>query len=166
MQLLAAGGKDKIGVSEAAWKVRTYPERFSFVQTVRAWAAWRKKNPEVDCRLALHVVQDTVYQDIASGRIDVIELLSCADIRFFVEVVSEAGDIERRLFQVMPEVTLGDVVKDLQLSAELWAVQVTPPPSLEDVPLDLGPEQLEQTLQALGVVPGSTVHFRRAASPH
>jgi hypothetical protein len=102
MQLLATGGRDKLGVSDEDWKVRNYPERFSFVQTVRAWAAWRKNNPGVDCRLALHVVLDSVYQDIASGRIDVLELLSCADIRFFVEVVSDAGEVERRLFQTCP----------------------------------------------------------------
>jgi hypothetical protein len=161
MQLLATGGQDKIGVSDAEWKVRNYPERFSFVQTVRAWAAWRKRHPKVDCKLALHVVLDTVYQDIASGRIDVLELLSSADIRFFVEVVSEGGEVERRLFQKMPDLTLGAVVEDLQLTAAEWTVKVTPPPSLADPWLDLNRERLMQTLQALGVVPGSTVHFRR-----
>lgn len=164
MQLLATGGKDKTGKSEAAWKVRFYPERFSFVQTVRAWAIWRKKNPKVNCRLTLHVVLDLVYQDIASGRIDVLELLSCFDIRFFVEVVSDAGDIERRLFQCMPEITLDTVVKDLQLSVDQWTVQITPPPSSDDHPLELSLERRRQTLQSLGVVPGSTVHFRRAIS--
>jgi hypothetical protein len=166
MQLLATGGTNKSGVSEAEWKVRNYPERFSFVQTVRAWAAWQKNKPGVDCKLALHVVLDSVYQDIASGRIDVLELLSCADIRFFVEVVSEAGEVERRLFQTMPDLTLEAVVEDLQLSAAQWIVKVTPPPSLHDRWLDLNPETLTQTLQTFGVVPGSTVHFHRTASPH
>ena len=161
MQLLATGGTEKIDVSHAEWKVRNYPERFSFVQTVRAWAAWRKNHPGVKCKLALHVVLDAVYQDIASGRIDVLELLSCADIRFFVEVVSDTGEVERRLFQTMPDLTLDKVVKNLQLSAAQWAVKVTPPPSLDDDWLKLNPETLTQTLQALGVVPGSTVHFHR-----
>ena len=165
MQLLATGGKDKIGVSDVEWKVRNYPERFSFGQTVRAWAAWRKKNSSVNCKLALHVVLDTVYQDIASGRIDVLELLTCEDIRFFVEVVSEVGEVERRLFQEMPDLTLGTVVKSLQLSAAEWTMKVTPPPSLDDRWLDLNLETLTQTLQTLGVVPGSTVHFHRRPDP-
>lgn len=162
MQLLATGGTDKQGGSESGWKVRNYPERFSFIQTVRAWAAWRKKNPKQTCRLVLHVVLESVYQDIASGRIDVLELLSCEDIRFSVEVVSESGEIERRLFQTMPDVTLNSVVRNLQLSPVQWTVQVTPPPSLDDSPLELTSKERAKTLQALGVVPGSTVHFRRA----
>jgi len=168
MQLLATGGKNKIGVSDEEWKVHNYPERFSFVQTVCAWAYWRKKNSNsrVDRKLALHVVLDSVYQDIASGRIDVLELLTCEDIRFFVEVVSEAGEVERRLFQEMPDYTLGTMVKDLQLSATQWTMKVTPPPSRDECELHLTPEILAQTLQTLGVVPGSTVHFHRTTSQH
>jgi hypothetical protein len=164
MQLLATGGTDKIEVSQAEWRVRNYPERFSFVQTVRAWAAWRKSHPAVECKLALHVVLDSVYRDVASGRIDVLELLSCEDIRFFVEVVSEAGEIERRLFQTMPGLGVDALIHDLQLSAAQWMMKVTPPPSLEDHWLELNPETRAQTVQTLGVVPGSTVHFHRLAS--
>ena len=134
------------------------------MQTVRAWAAWRNTHPSVDCKLALHVVLDAVYQDIASGRIDVLELLSCADIRFFVEVVSDAGEVERRLFQTMSDLTLDAVVEDLQLSPAQWRVKVTPPPSLDDRWFELNAETLTQTLQTFGVVPGSTIHFHRTAS--
>jgi hypothetical protein len=167
MQLLATGGQDKHGVSAVRWKVGTYPERFSFIQTVRAWAAWRKENPKLDCRLALHVMLDSVYQDIANGRIDVLELLSCADIRFFVEVVSDNGELDRRPFQETPDVTLGSVVRNLQLTESLWTVRVSPPPVMpdgnEDETLQLSPQRLAQTLQMLGIVPGSTVHFSRVA---
>jgi SIR2-like domain len=162
MGLLATGGKEKTGVSEKRWMVRSYPERFSFIQTVRAWAAWRKTKPKRNCRLALHVVLDFVYQDIASGRIDVLELLSCPDIRFFVEVVSAAGEVERRLFQAMPNLTLDLLVKDLQLTAAQWTLEVTPPPDLEQGPHALTGRRLRQTIKELGVVPGGTVHFRRA----
>jgi hypothetical protein len=162
MQLLAAGGQDKRSVAASTWKVRTYPERFSFVQTVRAWAAWRDRNPEAPCRLALHVVLDAVYHDIASGRIDVLELLTCRDIRFFVEVITDAGEVERRLMQELPGTTLETIVAGLQLSPAHWEVEVSPPPSLDEHP---GPvtDRLGLTLQQLGVLPGSTVHFRRPA---
>lgn len=162
MQLLATGGQDKRGVEASTWKVRTFPERFSFVQTVRAWAAWRERNPESACRLALHVVLEAVYRDIASGRIDVLELLSCRDIRFFVEVITDAGEVERRLVQELPDTTLETIVGGLQLSPAYWEVEVSPPPSLDE---HQGPvtERLALTLQQLGVLPGSTVHFRRPA---
>jgi hypothetical protein len=161
MQLLAVGSKEKDDGSTPEYDRRNYPERFSFIQTVRAWAEWGKEKPEVDCRLALHVVVDSVYQDIASGRIDVLELLSCEDIRFFVEIVSETGEVERRLFQEMPNWTLAELIKDLQLSPSHWTVKVTPPPGVEDRCLELNSETLEQTLEELGVLPGSTVHFHR-----
>ena len=161
MQLIATGGTDKTGVPDADWGVRNYPARFSFIQTARAWAVWRETEPKRDCRLVLHVVLPSLYQEIASGRIDVLELLSCPDIRFFVEVVSAEGEVERRLFQEMPDVMLGSVVKNLHLTSAQWSVEVTPPPTRDEGPLDLNPERLQQTLQELGVVPGSTVHFRR-----
>jgi hypothetical protein len=162
IQLLASGGTDKLEVSGSTWKVRNYPERFSFVQTVRAWAAWRKGHPQAECRLTMHVVLESVYHDIASGRIDVLELLSCRDIRFFVEVLSGTGDIERRLFQLMPDTKLHRIVEQLQLSPEHWTVEVTPPPTRQESTGGLLRERLSDTLQELGVLPGSTLHFRRS----
>ena len=157
MELLAARGTDK---QEGTGDCRTYPERFSFVQIVRAWAYWRDQHPKVACRLALHIVLESVYRDVASGRIDVLELLSCKDIRFFAEIVSDTGEIERRLFQDMPKERLCSIVERLGLSPEHWKLQVTPPPSLEPVEYPLS-ARLDFTLQDLGVVPGSTLHFRR-----
>jgi hypothetical protein len=165
MQLLATGGRDKIDVPQAKWQVRWYPERFSLIQMVRAWASWRADNEDVECRLTLYVVQETVYQDIASGRIDVLELLSCRDIRFFVEVASDRGELERRLFQSLPDHTLRDIACDLQLSPEHWTFELTPPASLEHPPVRPLSKNLDLTLGALGVVPGSTLHFRRPPVP-
>ena len=159
MQLLATGGQDKVDL--ANWKVRNYPERFSFVQTVTAWASWRRAHPHVDCRLVLHVVADSVFREIASGRIDVLELLSCTDSRFFVEVVGERGELERRLFQTMPEVSLAHVAEDLQLAPGMWQAKVTPPPDIQDAWHALDDATLERTLASFGVVPGSTLHFSR-----
>jgi hypothetical protein len=154
LQLLAAGAKP-----QGRADVRTYPERFSFVQIVRAWAAWRDSHPKSPCRLAIHVILDSIYQDIASGRIDVLELLSCKDIRFFVEIVSSTGEVERRLFQKMPHDTLQRIVDSLGLSAKHWTLEVSPPRTFGPQPKL--PELLDLTLQQLGIVPGSTLHFRR-----
>jgi hypothetical protein len=159
MQLLATGGQDKVDLS--TWQVRNYPERFSFIQTLRAWAGWRRAHPHTDCRLVLHVVADSVIREIASGRIDVLELLSCVDMRFFGEVLGEQGELERRLFQLSPDTRLAAVAGDLQLAPGLWEARVTPPPGLDDLWHALDEASLAQTVQAFGVVPGSTLHFRR-----
>jgi len=161
MQLLSTGGMDKFDANVPEFELSNFPERFSFIQTLRAWTTWRKKHSRQPCRLVLHVVLDTVYQDIASGRIDVLELLSCADVRFFVEVVQDNGEVERRLFQTTAELTLEAIAGDLQLPAAQWQVKVTPPPTFDDRWLDLNGQTLQQTLQTFGVVPGSTVHFKR-----
>jgi hypothetical protein len=164
MQLLASGGADKQGVSQAEWKVRPYPERFAFAQIVRAWGDWRRAGHQTAaCKLALHVVAEPVYREIASGRIDVLELLSCPDVRFWAEVVSESGEFERRLFQEGPQATLHDVVRELNLSPEHWTFEVSPAPSLDDLkePRKSISGHATRTLQNLGVVPGSTLHFRR-----
>lgn len=164
LQLLATGGIDKTGVTAQEWQVRRYPERFSFVQTVRAWGAWRRR-PQAKantCRLVLYLVQDSVIQAVAGGRIDVLELLSCTDMRFFAEVVGEGGELERRLFQTKPELPLAEVAADLQLARDEWELRVSPPPDASDPWLALDAERLARALQSLGVVPGSTLHFRRA----
>jgi len=109
----------------------------------------------------LHVVADSVFREIASGRIDVLELLSCTDSRFFVEVVGERGEPERRLFQTMPEVSLAHVAEDLQLAPGMWQAKVTPPPDIQDAWHALDDATLERTLASFGVVPGSTLHFSR-----
>ena len=70
MQLLSTGGVDKFDASAPRWELSNFPERFSFIQTLRAWTTWRKKHPRRRRRLVLHVMLDTVYQDIASGRIE------------------------------------------------------------------------------------------------
>jgi hypothetical protein len=161
MQLLATGGVDKLDSTSSAWRVRNYPERFSFIQTVRAWGEWRRAHPDANCQLAIHVVLDAVYLDIASGRIDVLELLSCSDLRFFVEVIADGGEIERRLLQMLPQTAIDDLIAQLQLSPDCWTLEVTPPPSLEPQPPNPLRSRSGETLQSLGVVPGSTIHFRR-----
>jgi hypothetical protein len=161
MQLLSTGGVDKFDATAPRYELSNFPERFSFIQTLRAWTAWRKSHPRRQCRLVLHVMLDTVYQDIASGRIDVLELLSCADVRFFVEVLQDNGEVERRLFQTTSDLTLAAIADDLQLPAAQWQVKVSPPPVFDDRWFELNAQTLQQSLLSFSVVPGSTVHFKR-----
>lgn len=171
MQLLACGGAEKMADNEGSpWQQRPFPERFSFIQIVRAYGEWRRKHPRSECRLVLHVVDELVAMEIAAGRIDVVELLGCVDVRFWVEVVGDQGEIERRLFQRLQDCRLDTIVADMNLPESGWSLEVSPYPSLEDLRQPRRPvaERLGKSLLELGVVPGSTLHFRRleaAAAP-
>jgi hypothetical protein len=155
MPLIAAGSEHP--------NVRLFPARFSLVQMVRAYADWRRRrlNAGATCRLIIYVRDPSVTRELASGRINITELLNCTDIRFWAEIVLDSGEIERRLFQCKQNVPLGDIVKELNLPPHLWTVEVTPPPRLEPTKDLQLTQQRGTTLQELGVVPGSTLHFRR-----
>ena len=174
MQLLAAGGSTGLLPSpgrsqtlEYLGDVRPFPERYSFIQIVRAWGDWRRSrsNSHVDCRLALHVVAPTVYMELASGRIDVLELLSCVDLRFWAEIAAQSEEFERRLFQTSSTEKLSAIVRKLNLSPPHWTVEVSPAPRPSEPSRPVS-ALLQRTLDDLGAVPGSTLHFRRAAKPN
>jgi hypothetical protein len=174
IHLLAAGGSAAFVPSpgrsqplEYLGDVRPFPERYSFIQIVRAWGDWRKtrRNRNVDCRLALHVIAPAVYMELASGRIDVLELLSCVDLRFWAEIAAHSEEFERRLFQTSSKEKLSAIVRKLNLSPQHWTVEVSPAPRPYD-PIRRVSALLHRTLDDLGVVPGSTLHFRRAVAPN
>jgi SIR2-like domain len=164
MQLLAAGGGTDPTTSRR-WSVRAFPTRFSFIEVVRAWGKWRRGHPRNRCRLALHVVDTALAREIASGRIDVLEIFRSNDIRFWAEVVEAPDKLARRLFQVQPEETkLGDVCDELGLTPEEWTLEISPPATIDmkdELEQSLAKDRLERTLDRLTVVPGSTLHFRR-----
>ncbi|MFN0057399.1 MAG: SIR2 family NAD-dependent protein deacylase [Planctomycetota bacterium] len=163
MQLLAAGGSDDAREVDAAWRLRTFPERYSFVQIVRAYAEWRRRHPRAQFRLVLHVIAAPVHMEIASGRLQVLELLTCSDVRFWAEVHTADEEVERRLFQVAPTIEFDAIRRAMNLPKQGWTVEVSPAPNLLD--LEEGVRDLAQllrvSLQELGVVPGSLLLFRR-----
>jgi len=124
---------------------------------------WRRRAEANTCRLAIHVIAQPVYADVASGRIDVLELLNCRDFRFWIEVVPRTGEIERRLFQEMPHTPLSQIVQAVNLAPDLWTVEVSPATTVGELEQPRRPVRaaLDLTLESLGVVPGSTLHFRR-----
>ncbi|UCH36062.1 MAG: hypothetical protein JSV65_06825, partial [Armatimonadota bacterium] len=79
MQILGAGGVEVEGGDGGglAYRARTFPERFSFIQIVRAFADWLGSQRKGELKLTIHLVAAPVYREIASGRLDVLELLSC-----------------------------------------------------------------------------------------
>jgi hypothetical protein len=142
-----------------------FPARFVLIQTVRAFRDWRARNPASRCKLVLHALAESVTMEIAAGRLDILELLSCEDVRFSTEIVRDDRTVERRVFELRPHATkLGAVIEQLDLSPKQWKVEVSPAPSVHHKfrAVRRVATCLNATLHELGVVPGSTLHFRRA----
>lgn len=174
MQLLAAGGSELPtgDLDVESWRARTFPERFSFIQIVRSYGDWLASSRKGELALSIHLIAAPVFREVASGRLDVLELLSCHDTRFWAEVHDESpqgGTVlsERRLFQLDPKTPLRDVVKDLDLPTAGWDLEVQPAPNLLELnERDRAVEpRLDAMIFELGVVPGSTLHFRRSGDP-
>jgi hypothetical protein len=164
MQLLASGGTDDIqDPTQRPYSVRVFPARFAFVEMVRAWGEWRRAHATSGCRLVLHVVDPFVYREIQSGRIDVPELLLSEDLRFAAEIIDGGTLVERRQFNKDEETPLDEVVGELDLSAPHWTFEVSPLTGIDET---AGRKPVTDngslSIRELGVVPGSTLHFRRA----
>jgi SIR2-like domain len=155
-QLLAAGERSQVDG-------RLFPARFSFVQMVRAFAQWRREHSDEMCKFIIYLEEPTVSRDLASGRIDVAELLICEDLRFWVEVVFDSGDVDRRLFQEKACLPLRDIVRKMNLPQYGWEFSVTPPPELKISTHLISKSTEKRRLDEIGILPGSTIHFQPPA---
>lgn len=164
LQLLSSGGEQRPDARTPLHERQNFTNRFAFVQITRAWAAWRREHPHVDLRLVMHLIQPEVYSEIASGRLDVLELLTCEDLRFWVEVRWSEAEIERRLFQLASTQPLRAVLATLNLPAPGWTFRIVPwgDPRYAQA-LNVG-ESLDCTLEELSLVPGATLRFERTGS--
>ena len=147
MQLLSAGGK------------RTFPSRVSLIQSIRAFGAWKRRSGS-DLRLIIHLVNPDVWLDITSGRINVSELATVDDIRFWVELTPRSGLPERRIFDFPGTTSLGHVLDLLAVPSEGWNGEVIPAP---EVGASAFPAEQNRaaTLDALGLIPGSTLRLEQ-----
>lgn len=153
MQLLAVG------------EGQVFPARASLIQILRAFATWRRADERRRLALAIHVVDASLLQEIASGRLDPLEQLACADLRFWTDLVQAGGaSIERRSFQRDEDTTLAQVCDELDLPDAGWDVEILPPPGSMRGRHRVN-ELAQATLETLGVVPGSTLRFTASEPP-
>jgi hypothetical protein len=139
-----------------------FPPRFALIQTICALRDWRKKNAE-PLSVSIHVVDPNVIHTLTANKIDIGELLSCGDVRFWVQVVGDSGIVERTI-QILPGTTrLRELLDSMGLPKRGFLVDVTPAPTNE---YRAEPVQsvLGRTLDALGVVPGATVQLLTSGS--
>ncbi len=138
-----------------------FPDRLALAQIARAFGYWKRVQPKSTFELELHTWKPTIYQELASGRLDLIEMLSSDDIRFWAEIVESDGAVERRLFHEEPGFEIRALLERLEAPADGWTLEVSPAPS-PDLELRPARECLDDSLIELGVVPGSSIVLRRA----
>jgi hypothetical protein len=140
-----------------AGRMRHFPASVSLVEIVRGFRRARHADPATP-RLVIHVVDEQAVFELTSGRLDVVELLTSGDIRFWAEVPGRDGEIERELLFQPETATVSDVVAECGLGVGDWSVELDPSP----VP-GAGGRPLRviagQSIREVGVIPGGTVRF-------
>jgi hypothetical protein len=145
----------------AAGRNAPFPERLAFVQLLRAFGYWKRViRPRYELALELRTWQPAIYRELASGRMDVLELLSSEAVRFWVDIERGDGTVERRLFSEAPERELRELQRRLELPESGWTLEVIPAPRAHQKPRKIA-DVLGLTLIDLGVVPGCTISIRR-----
>jgi hypothetical protein len=143
----------------AAGTDRHFAARYSLAEIVRAFGRWSRqpRGQGAPLKLTVHALPRSVPFELASGRMDIVELLTCDDVRFWIEIAEADGRVEREPAFYPAETALTDVSAALGLAADAWtpAVEPTPMPGH-------GAPQWDTTLRDIGVLPGATLRFTRS----
>lgn len=145
MQLLASG------------KTSHFPARFSLAETIRAFGRWKRRSGS-PLPLAIHLVDPGALFEVSTGRLDVVELLTCDDLRFWVEVVDGGRVLERELIFAPPERTVGELADHFDVRSRGWEVEVSPRPQPGSAPVPVLRAADADLLEA-GVISGATLRF-------
>jgi hypothetical protein len=145
MQLLAAGPDTP------------YPPRFSLAETIRAFGRWTRRRSS-GLRLSVYITDPGALFEISTGRMNVVELLTCDDVRFWIEVVDNGRVMERELVFASPETTIGKLAGQFDVPSAGWMVEAEPAPTRERSRSPLAAIEGD-TLAYRGVLPGSTLRF-------
>ena len=163
LELASASGHDVIHAQLlSAGKHRTFPSIVSFIQMLRGYADWARRRHVTDVpELILHVVDPSVLAAISANLINIVELLTCVDLRFWVELLRQDGEVERHQLFREPTTEVCTLLDDLDIPDSGWTFDLHPNPTVtwarQDVSELRGSDL--QTLQALGVLPGSLIQL-------
>jgi hypothetical protein len=145
MQVLASG------------KSAHYPARFSLAEAVRAYGRWRRATGHT-LALRIHVTDPRALLELSAGRLDVVELLSCEDVRFWVEVVDGGQVLEREMVFDDCDHPLSTIAERFDIPRAGWKIDVNPRPQRESEQ-DTVDTYWDTDLLSVGVVPGATLRF-------
>lgn len=166
-QLLAAGGSTG-DMTVPVYRRRPFPARFALTQMVWAYPTWleQRKKRSAPPQLSVHIVDPSIYMELASGRLDVLELLTApADLRFWVEIIWPGGTVEHHVADLSYTYVVRHITSLFNIPLQGWEIEVIPPAREDrDVFKLSDPNVSDDWIVRLGVVPGSTMRFRRASS--
>lgn len=147
----------------AAGRDASFPPRVALSQMLRGFGSSLQRLGRACPRLVVHLVDDELLAELASGRFDAAECLVHDRVRFWIEVADDdRGDrVDRQQMYVGYDAMLGSVAADLNVAGAGWGFVVVPSPMLEDSAPRVVEEARDSTLESLGVLPGSTVRFLR-----
>jgi hypothetical protein len=94
---------------------------------------------------------------VAAGE-QLLELLTCHDIRFWVEIVLATGEVERHLQHCPADTPIDAVARRFDIPRP-WQLEMLPAPQLDQGPVTLEDLPAGQTIEAIGIVPGCTLRF-------
>ena len=163
MQILASGGS---GSGPRGDDAQPFSALFSFVESVRAFGEWCRRHPDDHLELIIHLVYPSVAMEITRRRLDLQELLSSTDLRFWAKTIYPDRRVQRQMCQEKEDVTLGEIAEWLGMDVAQWQVQSFPQigSGKEDEPTDLAAAKDEPLSH--WVIPGGTLLFeaKRAVS--
>lgn len=145
MQVLASG------------KSAHYPARFSLAEAVRAYGRWRRATGHT-LALRIHLMDPRALLEVSAGRLDVVELLTCEDVRFWVEVVDGGQVLERELVFADCDDPLSRIAERFDVPRGAWQIDVNPRPRL-GAQQQTTESDWDTDLLSIGVIPGATLRF-------
>jgi hypothetical protein len=150
----------------AAGERRATPASFLLTEMIRGYAKWQMQRGASSLKVVIHVVAPDVLANLRSGRIDVPELLLCTDVRFWLELEDRSGMVERIPYHCPPDTKVKDFIAlACSLNCQDWTLDITPAPRIAWQPLRANAIDDDETIEEVGVIPGSTVRFSFVDSP-
>jgi len=162
-EAVASGFESVATMLLAAGRHRKFPPYVALIQMVRAFSSFRRSYPRTSLKLSIYIVDPSVLSLLSSGRLDVSELLSVEDTRFWVEVWRGPQDVTRSLEFTADDLPLKRLLEKYDIPDQGWNIQVLPSPiehqkilSSSEVAMP-APPQREWTVAGVGLLPGSTL---------
>lgn len=137
-----------------------YAPRVALSQMLRAFGAWHRDRSN-GSRLIIHVMKEELLAELSAGRLDLLELLEPDTVRLWVEVCEGGYRFDRLLLFERYDTSISELANRFYVNGLDWAVRVIPHPEIRSAPPIRVALCQERTLDALGLLPGSTLRFER-----
>ncbi len=150
----------------AAGPHRKWHPVFSLIEMLRGARIAARALGEKCPSLVINILDPAVWFPLQAQKINVEDILSSQNLRFWAEIRPQQGEVSRLLCIRSEEEGVATVARLFGFLPDTagWEVEVHPRPTPDVAPHPLA-AVWEHDLVSIGVVPGSTVLFREKAPP-